>query len=145
MTTFADQPVLKLYAIVATALALHLVFLALWTGRVRFQHKRWVNPEDAKINKGEQADSDHPDTLRVKRAHQNAIENAIPFFAIGLLYVLSGASKTGAQAYFFTFLGARVLHSLFYLWGRQPFRSLMFAAGVLAMFGMSYQILRAAL
>lgn len=145
MLTFADSPVLKLYALVASLLAVHMLLLALWTGTVRAMRKTFVNPEDAKLNKAAQADQDHPDVLRVKRAHQNAIENVLPFLAIGLVYALSGASKTGAQAYFFTFLGARVLHSIFYLWGRQPFRTMMFALGVLCMFGMAFQVIRAAI
>lgn len=145
MSTFTDNPALKLYALVAALIGLHLILLGLWTGTVRTMRKQWVNPEDAKLNKGEQADQDHPDVLRVKRAHQNALENAVPFLAIGLVYALSGAGKGGAQAYFFTFLAARVLHSVFYLWGRQPFRSLMFAVGVLTMIGMAVQVIRAAL
>lgn len=144
MAAFSDNPALKLYALVAAISSLHLILLALWTGTVRVRAKQWVNPEDAALNKGEQKDQDHPDVQRVKRAHQNALENAIPFFALGLLYALSGASKTGAQAYFFTFLGARLLHTVFYLWGRQPFRTLMFAVGVFAMIGMAVQIIRVA-
>lgn len=145
MSMFADNPALKLYALTSSVVAVHMLLLALWTGTVRVKYKKWVNPEDAKLNKGEQSDQDHPEVQRVKRAHQNALENAVPFFAIGLLYALSGAGKTGAQAYFFTFLGARVLHSIFYLWGRQPFRTLMFAVGVLCMFGMAFQVIRAAI
>lgn len=145
MQSFADNPALKLYALVAALVGLHLLLLALWTGTVRTRRKQWVNPEDAALSKGTQASEDHPDVLRVKRAHQNALENAVPFLAIGLVYALSGASKTGAQAYFFTFLGARVLHSIFYLWGRQPFRTLMFVVGVLAMLGMAVHVIRAAI
>jgi glutathione S-transferase len=145
MLTFADSPALKLYALVAALLGVHMILIALWTGTVRVRHKQWVNPEDAKLNKGAQAEQDHPEVQRVKRAHQNALENVLPFIAIGLAYALSGPSKTGAQAYFFTFLGARVLHSIFYLWGRQPFRTLMFATGVLAMLGMAVHVIRAAI
>jgi uncharacterized MAPEG superfamily protein len=140
-----DDPILKLYALVSTLVALHLVLLALWTGVVRNRDKKFVNPEDAAALKGTQAESDHPDVLRVKRAHQNALENAIPFFAIGLVYALSKPTMIGAQAYFFTFLGARVLHSLFYLLGKQPFRTLMFAVGVLAMVGMGVHVIRHAI
>lgn len=50
----------------------------------------------------------------MKRAHQNALENAVPFFAIGLLYALSGASALleaearGAATVAFPALGAGV-------------------------------------
>ena len=138
----SDHPALKLYALVSVLTALHVVLLALWTGTLRTRRKAFVNPEDATALKGTQVEADHPDVLRVKRAHQNALENAVPFFAIGLAYALSGPSQTGAQAYFFTFLGARVLHSLFYLFGKQPFRTLVFAVGVAAMIGMAVHVIR---
>ena len=64
---------------------------------------------------------------------------------VGLLYAFSGPSKVGAQAYFFTFVGARILHSIFYLWGRQPFRTLCFAIGALATIGMAVHVLRVAI
>jgi glutathione S-transferase len=144
MQPFLDNPALKLYALAGAVAAVHLLLLALWTGTVRVQRKTWVNPEDAALNKGAQADADHPDVQRVKRAHQNALENALPFFALGLLYALTNPSPGAAQIYFFTFVGARLLHSVFYLWGKQPFRTLMFATGVLAMLGMAVQVIRAA-
>ena len=112
MPTFADSPALKLYALVAALTAVHMILLALWTGTVRVQRKQWVNPEDAKLNKGDQTEQDHPDVQRVKRAH--------PFPA------------------------APILHWVFYLWGRQPFRTLMFATGVFAMRGMAFHVIRAA-
>ncbi len=132
----------KLYLLVSTLLAIHLLLLAVWTGTVRTRLKAWVNPEDVAVLKGTQVEVDHPDVLRVKRAHHNALENAVPFFAIGLGYALSGASQVGAQAYFFTFLAARVLHSLFYLFGKQPFRTLTFAVGVAALVGMAIHVIR---
>jgi uncharacterized MAPEG superfamily protein len=135
-------PAMQLYALFSTVVAVHLLLLASWTGAVRFKHKSYVNPEDAKLNKGEQVEVDHPDVLRVKRAHQNAIENAIPFFAVGFLYAAVAPSKNAALIYFATFTTARVLHSLFYLFGRQPFRSLMFAVGALATLGMAVHVIR---
>jgi len=140
-----DNPVLKLYALVSALTAVHLLLLAGWTGALRTKHKAFVNPEDATVLKGKQVEADHPDVLRVKRAHQNALENAVPFFAVGLAYALTGGSKLGAQAYFFTFLGARVLHSLFYLFGKQPFRTMMFAVGVACVVGMAVHVIRFAI
>lgn len=139
-----DHPAFAIFALSASIVALQLILLALWTGTVRVMRKTYVNPEDAKLSKAEQADEDHPDVQRVKRAHQNALENAVPFFAIGLLYALAAPSMTGALAYFITFTGARLLHSVFYLWGRQPFRTLMFAVGVACMVGMAVHVIRVA-
>jgi uncharacterized MAPEG superfamily protein len=139
-----DNPTMSLLAASTTVLGLHLIALALWTGTVRFKRETYVNPEDAVLNKAKQADVEHPDTQRVKRAHTNAIENAVPFFAIAPLYVMTGGTLTGAKAYFLTFVAARLLHSAFYLWGRQPFRTLCFGIGILCVIGMGVHVLRAA-
>ncbi len=139
------NPAFAPYAITAAILGAHLIFLAFWTGTVRVMRKQWVNPEDAKLNKGENTEADHPDVARVKRAHQNALENAVPFFAVGAMYVATGASVTGAKAYCFTFLAVRLLHSVFYLKGIQPFRTICFAVGALATLGMALHVVRAAL
>jgi uncharacterized MAPEG superfamily protein len=145
MLTLSSDPILSLYALVATLVSLHVVLLGQWTAAVRVRNKTYVNAEDATAFKGAPADMDHAAVLRVKRAHQNALENAVPFLAIGFFYALSGPSKVGAQAYFFTFLAARVLHSVFYLFGKQPFRTLMFGIGVAALVGMSIHVIRVTL
>lgn len=145
MPEWLDAPALRLYFICSSVLALHMVALALWTGTVRTLRKTYVNPEDSRAFKGQQADADHPDVVRTKKAHLNAIENAVPFFVVGALYALTGPSRLGAEAYFFTFTGARLLHSVFYLWGKQPFRTAMFTIGVLAIVGMAVHVLRVAL
>jgi glutathione S-transferase len=130
----------RLYLLASTIVAVHLFLLALWTGTVRVMRKQYVNPEDAKLNKTERSETDHEDVLRVKRAHQNLMESAIPFFAIGFAYAMTGATKTGALAYYGTFIGARVLHTFFYLAQKQPFRTLSFATGIMALFGMAVNV-----
>jgi glutathione S-transferase len=140
-----ENPAVHLYAIAASVLGIHLLLLALWTGTVRAQRKTFVNPEDAKLNKSTPVEEDHPDVLRVKRAHMNAIENDIPFFVIGLLYALTAPSRTGALAYFGVFVATRLLHTAFYLAGRQPFRTMMFVLGLLATVGMGVHVIRFAL
>lgn len=136
-----QTPQFSLYAIFATVLALQLVALALWTGTMRVIHKRYVIPEDAKVAKLPQASAEHDRVLRARDAHRNALENAVPFFAIGFLYAAQGPSKDGALVYFGTFTAARILHSVFYLWGKQPYRTLTFAIGVLALIGMGVHVI----
>ena len=144
MRLFAEYPELRPYFVVTAVLCLQLLGLAFYTAAVRAKRKVFVNAEDKPAD-GTVADADHPDVLRVKRAHQNAIENAVPFFAVGLIYALSGPSHLGAQAYFYTFLGARLLHSVFYVIGKQPFRTMTFVIGALATIGMAAHALRVAL
>ena len=137
------NPAMALFALVATLLVFHLFVLAGYTGYARTKHKQFVNPEDAKLNKADAAEEEHPDVARAQRAHANALENAVPFFAVGALYASTSPSRTSALAYFGTFLVMRLLHSMFYLFGRQPFRTISFAIGVLAVVGMGVHVLRA--
>jgi uncharacterized MAPEG superfamily protein len=77
-----------------------------------------------------------------ERAHANALESAVPFFAVGALYATVGQSKTAALAYFGSFVVARLLHSVVYIWGKQPLRTIFFAVGVLSIIGMAVHVLR---
>jgi uncharacterized MAPEG superfamily protein len=134
-------PQFSLYAIFATVLALHLLVLALWTGTTRVIHKRYVHAEDAELTNQPQAIQEHDSVMRARDAHRNALENAVPFFAIGFLYAAQGPTKEGALIYFATFAAARILHSVFFLWGKQPYRTLMFTIGVLALLGMGVHVI----
>ena len=55
------------------------------------------------------------DVLRVKRAHQNDLENVLPFLALCPLYLATGPGERVAGALIRTFAAARVAHSVFYL------------------------------
>lgn len=128
----------KFYAICSAILALNVIVLGAMTGAKRARTKSFSNPEDAKggpLNEGE-----HPDVARVLRAHRNALENIPVFFAIGLIYTLSGASPLGAKVYFITFTAARLLHSVAHLKALQPWRSVSFGIGSLCLLGMIVQI-----
>jgi glutathione S-transferase len=135
----------RAYALSSALIAVQLVLLAFYTGFVRSKHKQYVNPEDAKTLKGDHAEREHADVLRAQRAHANLLENAVPFFVVGALYVRSGATVRGAQAYCYTFLAARLLHTVFYLLEKQPFRTISFGIGALSILGMAFHVIRAAL
>jgi len=64
---------------------------------------------------------------------------------VGLIFVLMGAPAFGAQAYFYTFTGARIVHTIAYVAKLQPWRTVAFALGALCTVGMLVQILIAAL
>jgi uncharacterized MAPEG superfamily protein len=139
-----DSPAFQAYALASAFLAVQLLLLAFWTGAVRGNRKQFVLPEDKTVNRaGQLVPTEHPDVLRVKAAHMNALENAVPFFILGALYLSTGATKIGAQAYFFTFLGARLLHTVFYLGAMQPFRTIAFAVGAASLLGMAVHVIRA--
>jgi microsomal prostaglandin-E synthase 1 len=143
MNAFQD-PVLQAYALASCVLVVILYFLGFQTARVRAARKQVVNPEDAGINgNATVAESDHPDVLRVQRAHRNAIENSVPFFVLGLLYALTAPGTTTVRVLFGVFVVARVLHAAFYLSAKQPMRTGVFAVGALVNVFMLVQVLRA--
>jgi len=88
---------------------------------------------------------EHPDVMRMLRMHRNDLENILPFFTVGLIFVLMGASAFGAQVYFYTFTAARIVHTITYVAKMQPWRTVAFVVGTLCMVGMVVQILIAAL
>lgn len=133
----------KVYALCSAVLVLNLLVLAGMTGAARGRTKSFSNPEDAKADAKPDA-TDHPDVARVIRTHRNAVENIPMFFAIGLIYVLAGATATGAKAYFITFTAARVLHSVMQMKALQPWRTICYVIGVLCIVGMIVQIAIAA-
>jgi glutathione S-transferase len=147
MELLMDNPAFRTYALCSSILALKMILAAFYTGMQRQLTQGYANPEDARVFGQAGATSSGPPTRGVDHAlriQRNDGENIPSFFAIGLVYVLSGASAVGAAAYFWTFTGARLLHTIAYVWHLQPWRAICFLIGVLCMFGMIAQIVAAA-
>ena len=141
-----NTPPLQAYALACAVLVLNLLGLAVATALSRTKAKVMVNSEDGAVIKGAKlADADAPNVRRAQRAHRNAIENIVPFFAIGMLYAMTGPTPRGAWIYFGVFVAARLAHSVAYLAGAQPWRTASWAVGALATIGMVYHVIRAAL
>jgi uncharacterized MAPEG superfamily protein len=140
-----DNPAFAAYALACSVLAVHLIALALLTGRARGRVKAYVNPEDAVTFKGETAKAEHANVLRAQRSHLNTLENVVPFFVVGYLYVLTGATRTGSTAYFAVFVAARLLHSVVFALGLQPWRTITYLIGILSILGMVVHVVRAVL
>lgn len=143
MNAFNDS-ILAAYALSVLVVSTTLYALGFLTGKRRAERKTVVNPEDVVVNAGALvADLDHPDVQRLKRAHLNLLESAVPFFALGFLYTLTAPDPTMARALFAIFPLARILHAVFYVTGKQPMRTIAFALGALTNVVMLVQIARA--
>ena len=70
------------------------------------------------------AETDPPEVARVLRAHANAMANIVPYALVGLVFVLVGGSPTVALVLFGVFTAARLAHSVAYLSGKQPWRTI---------------------
>ena len=125
------------YAITTLILCLNLVILWSISGGARVKSRSTPNPEDARtVSRGATVlEQDPPGVSRVLRAHTNTFVNTVPFLFLGQVYVAAGASSTMAWVLFGSFAAARVVYSACYLAGLQPWRSVAFAVGMLATFG----------
>ena len=67
---------------------------------------------------------------RAERAHLNSLENLAPFIALITAVHLSNASGALSEVAAVTFVGARMAHSLCYLAGWTPWRTLTHIVGL---------------
>lgn len=145
MTNLMTQPAFQLYALSSVLLVLIMYSLGFLTAKTRAERKAVVNPEDISVNPGGAVvvEVEHPDVQRIKRAHMNQLENAVPFFILGFLYCLTEPGLLTARILFLTFLAVRLFHAVFYVGAKQPFRTLSFAIGAIVNIVMAVQVLRA--
>jgi uncharacterized MAPEG superfamily protein len=132
------------YAVCCAILALKVVFSAFYTGVQRQKSQGYINAEDARVfgkTQAEAAAAERPEVAHGLRIQRNDAENIPTFYALGLVYVLSGASPTGACWYFWTYTMARVLHTIMYINHWQPWRAICFIVGVACQIGMAVSIL----
>jgi prostaglandin-E synthase 1 len=132
MQSLTSNPTVVVYAISAIVLCLNMLFLWAYSGAVRAKTKTVLNTEDASTtSKGADiVETDPPAVARVLRAHRNAEANIYPFLFLALVYVMVGGTDMFAKITFGIFTAARLIHSVVYLNGKQPWRSLMFAIGI---------------
>jgi len=83
-------------------------------------------------------DPDHSSFLfRASRVHANTIESAAAFIALTLAGILLSADPAWLNGLSTVFLVARVAHMVFYYLGVGLLRSIAFAVGLIALFGIS--------
>ncbi len=124
-----------------------MILLDSYSGVVRAKSKTAVNIEDTStVSKGAKlVDADPDGVARVMRAHRNMVANAVPFLILSFIWVLLGATVGTAQIVFGVFVGARLIHSVAYVSAKQPFRTLSFAIGQIAMAYVLIEVVRGAL
>uniref|UniRef100_W5NGY3 Microsomal glutathione S-transferase 1 n=1 Tax=Lepisosteus oculatus TaxID=7918 RepID=W5NGY3_LEPOC len=142
-----DSEVFLAFATYATIVILKMMFMAPLTGYFRMTRKAFANPEDVSLRskiedeKKKMLRTD-PDVERVRRCHQNDLENIVPFVVIGLLYALTGPDLYSAVLHFRVFVGSRFFHTIAYLTPLpQPSRGLSWMVGMGVTFSMAYRVL----
>jgi uncharacterized MAPEG superfamily protein len=107
-------------------LVIDLLFLWAYSGAVRAKAGTAINPEDAARFGVPLLETDPPQVARVLRAHSNAQATIFPFLLLGLVFVLIGGPRQIAVVLFTIFTAARIAHSVSYIRGKQPWRTLFF-------------------
>jgi uncharacterized MAPEG superfamily protein len=142
MTDLMQNPAFHSYAICSAILAVKMLLGGNYTTLMRIRNAGYVNAEDAKQFGAPGADAlEHPAVAHALRIQRNDLENIPLFFAIGLIYVLSGASAFGAAVYCWTFTIARVVHTVVYTFHLQPWRAICYFVGYACILGMAVQII----
>ncbi len=119
----------RLYALCALLLVLKMMAVGTFTSVLRMRRNVFAAPEDYRFQGLEPSSRPDPEIERARRAHRNDLENVLPFLAVGPIYALSEPSTLGAWLCFVGFTTARILHSVFYLRGLMPHRTIAFGIG----------------
>lgn len=121
------------YAFTAALLVLNLLLLWIFSGVARAKSGRAVNAEDGRRSGVPVEVLDPPMVARVLRAHANAAALTYPFLVLGLVHVLLNGDPRLALITYAVFVVSRVAHSIAYVRGAQPWRSLFFVLSLLAL------------
>lgn len=98
----------------------------------RMRSKRFRHPDDAKFfgkGKGTTDDGLSPLDIAAQRVWQNDIENIYPFLFVALIFSLSLPGVFIQVTYLSLFFSTRILHSIFLIFPKQPFRNIFYQGG----------------
>ncbi|KAA0720918.1 Microsomal glutathione S-transferase 1 [Triplophysa tibetana] len=151
MAHLINSDVFLAFSTYATIVVLKMIFMSFVTVYYRMSEKAFSNWEDTRrVSKDPEERKKmlqtNPNVERVRRCHQNDLENIIPFVVIGLLYALTSPDLSTALWHFRVFVGSRFIHTLTYVMAiPQPSRALSWMVGLLTTFSMAYRVLTTAL
>lgn len=132
---------LTVYAFCVVVLVLKMFALSCYQGFFRLRYKAFTNREDAAVFNRAPRETELAQVMRAARAWANDLESIPAFFALGGLAIAVSApvSITAWLSVVFTF--ARVLHTLAYLKGVQPWRTVFYGVGILCLLGLCASII----
>lgn len=138
------DPSLQTLAVCVVVLFAKMFLVANYQAYYRLSRSVFVNVEDAQtFGTGTAAAEDLPQVQRAAQVWRNDGENIPIFLVLGVVYVMVGAWPAGAFYYFWGFTLSRVAHSVTYLMGVQPWRTITYAVGVTCCVLMSVHIIAA--
>jgi len=138
-----DLELFSAFAFYAAIVLVKMLFMSFLTARQRFGTGTFISSEDivGQEKKGYKTGVNE-NVERVRRAHLNDMENILPFFCLGLLYIFTNPALSTAVLVFRIFAACRIIHSIVYLLViPQPARALAFFGGMGVNLFMGYKII----
>lgn len=126
---------LQAYALCVVVLFLKMFLVSCYQGYHRLRFVAFTNPEDAAVFRRVAQAAERPQVIRAAKVWANDLENIPLFFALGGLAVALEAATLPVLWLSVVFTVARVLHTLVYLRGLQPWRTLFYGIGVICLLG----------
>lgn len=126
---------LQVYALCVVVLFLKMFLVSCYQGYHRLRFVAFTNPEDAAVFRRITQAAERPQVIRAAKVWANDLENIPMFFALGGLAVALEAATLPVLWLSVVFTVARVLHTLAYLRGLQPWRTLFYGIGVICLLG----------
>ncbi|XP_063431527.1 microsomal glutathione S-transferase 1-like [Mytilus trossulus] len=132
-STFSfENAIVSQFIFYATIVLLKMMLMSVWTSKNRISKEVYANVEDLKLSPNDKLKINTTDTdvERIRRCHQNDIENIIPFVLIGCFYCMTGPSPFIAGLHFRLFAACRIFHTIAYRFViPQPARFIAFLGG----------------
>ncbi|KAM7366760.1 hypothetical protein PAMP_014710 [Pampus punctatissimus] len=149
MAGLMQDEVFMAFTTYAVIVILKMMLMSPITAYYRLTRGSFLNEEDVAGKSAEEKKKllrTNPDVERVRRCHQNDLENIIPFVVVGLLYALTGPELSTALLHFRLFAGCRIFHTIIYLGAlSHSLRGLCWILGVLVTLSMAYTVLNTVL
>lgn len=131
---------LHLFALCVLVLFIKMLAISCYQGFFRLGHRAFTNPEDAGFfHRPVNAQELRP-VSRAAKAWANDLENIPLFFVLGGLCLALDTSALATAWLFGLFTAARVMHTLMYLAGRQPWRTVAYGVGLACLLGLAVMV-----
>lgn len=126
---------LTVYSLCVVVLFLKMFAVSCYQGLFRIRFRAFTNTEDAAVFNRFAREKELAQVTRAARAWANDLESIPAFFALGGLAVAMNAPASVTAWLSVLFTIARVLHTLAYLKGVQPWRTVFYGVGILCLLG----------
>jgi uncharacterized MAPEG superfamily protein len=139
MTTPFELPALPAFTLALAALFLKTTLTSALQVISRLRSGVFPIPEDARLMRKRPADAEAAFVRRCANVWRNDTENLPLFVALGLTYTLLGAPAGTAAIYFGAYVLLRYAHTAIFLAGLQPWRALLYLAGLAVCWAIAVQ------